>query len=695
MAILSGEATLTTTASFGTAEDVNLISAVDRSHTTLAKTPIAMLAIPTSGSGTAGWDPDNTGLDHLTITGSLATMQGLTEVEYTDSDYTAGGVYFTETEPLAYESSSIKTHISDKFVFDFSEIQQEATTNITSLTITATITGSNFSSGSSADIKIAGTSFGTSGLTDARTINEDTETTISWTTTGIGTGHSGSFLPANVHFNCDTDTGKFKFHDVTMQITFTGKTYLRSGAVENDSHTYKQINLGGTVTQGGVTYNTNDEIRIGSQPGQITTTTTFGTNGATDELAFNWNAGRFANIGEGFILKGMTIKEYIAMTIGAAGTSKYYSVIDGTARYTLSQDGSGQGNVFEGLVRRWAGDNGTGDGSANAIRNALAVPNFLHDDSISNADVTDVSTAISLSTKFQDADTNSTGGSNYTVNEQNEFDFRNGTKNSPTGNTGFFDKYGDDFDIPDHRFIDPTRDYRADSIPNNTKLFLELLWAPALTGFPDALDLSTTWTNSGLIGITHGLESGDVGTYTATSTVSAFGGFLLEAEATPTASFTADFRGGFQLSVIEEETTTATLAASAEVEMLASASITTTTTASIDGSLIFFPDWGVITPTFTYSQTDSGIGIIHGMTLSDVGAMAFAMTGVVVGSRVDEPDPFRTNTLIEQTRSIPVSASTRIATVDTQTRSIPVSAQTRIQTAETQTRTLKITGYNT
>jgi hypothetical protein len=71
------------------------------------------------------------------------------------------------------------------------------------------------------------------------------------------------------------------------------------------------------------------------------------------------------------------------------------------------------------------------------------------------------------------------------------------------------------------------------------------------------------------------------------------------------------------------------------------------------------------------------------------------MTGVVVGSRIDEPDPFRTHTFIAQTRSIPVSAQTRISTVAQQTRSIPVGEQTRIETADTQTRTLKITGYNT
>jgi hypothetical protein len=450
-----------------------------------------------------------------------------------------------------------------------------------------------------------------------------------------------------------------------------------------------------------VTYAAGAEVRIGT--GQIFKASPF--NNGTDELRFVWNAGRFSNRGEGYTVEGMSIKEYIQLTIGSGATPDITNASDagGGARasitdainYSMTQDGTGVGSVFTAQKRLWKPDNSKGDVTANAAPpyDALAVPNFLGDQSVANIDNDDISTAITLTTEYVSADTDDRFSGFPSTNYNLEIEFRNGQKDSPTGNTAYKDLYGADFNSGNN--VESYRSYRSTPIPRNTKAFLEFFYRPTLTATPDTLDLSTTWTNSGLIGITHGMTSSDVGTYTATSSASAFGGFLLEGASTPTASFTADFRGGFQLSVIEEETTTATLTATANVSMTAESSITSTATASIDGSLVFFPDWGVITPTFSYSQTDSGIGVVHGMSLSDVGAMIFSMTGVVVGAKIDEPDPFRTHTFIAQTRSIPVSAQTRISTVAQQTRSIPVGEQTRIETADTQTRTLKITGYNT
>jgi hypothetical protein len=638
-------------------------------------------------------------------------LGGDQEVNYTDDDYTSSE-YFLTDDPITYGDGSGGSNglYSDRFVFDFQDILEEATTNITSLTITATITTSG--SSSTSDISIHSTSLlggtysgidtGPSELKADRTLTANGQTTVSWTTTGIGTNHSGSFLPVWVAFRCTDNPGpNFQYDDVTMQITFTGKTLLRTGSVQNDSITYKQINGSSPVTYDGVTYAAGAEVRIGT--GQIFKASPF--NNGTDELRFVWNAGRFSNRGEGYTVEGMSIKEYIQMVTGASGVAEFQTrnnimpggrvCITDEVNYQMTQDGTGVGSVFTAQKRLWKADDSRGEITANAglSKDALAVPNFLGDQSISNIDNDDISTAITLTTEYTSADVDDRYLQFYDINIDYEIEFRNGTKGSPTGNTAYKDLYGVDFG--GGSYVESYRNYRSTPVPRNTKAFLEFFYRPTLTATPDALDLSTTWTNSGLIGITHGMTSSDVGTYTATSSASALGGFLLEGASTPTASFTADFRGGFQLSVIEEETTTATLTATANVSMTAESSITSTATASIDGSLVFFPDWGVITPTFSYSQTDSGIGVVHGMSLSDVGAMIFSMTGVVVGAKIDEPDPFRTHTFIAQTRSIPVSAQTRISTVAQQTRSIPVGEQTRIETADTQTRTLKITGYNT
>ncbi len=708
MATLSGEATLTTTASFGTIDDVVLVSPIPQSHTTATKRPCAMEAILTApSSSVVGWQTNsNGGLNGLNRSGSFAVMLNDSAVNYTDDEYTSDN-YYTEDNPITYYGGSTDASIntqglySDKFVFDFQDIVEEATTNITSLTITATITASG--SGSTSDIGIYSTSFGTSGLTDSRTLTANDQTTVSWTTTDIGTGHSGSFLPATVAFKCTDNPQTFQYDDITMVMTFTGRTYLRSGVVENDSITYKQINGSSTHTYDGVTYTPGAEVRIGNASGDIGG---FQTNVwmGTDELKFNWNAGRFSNMGQNYTVSGMAIKEYINMVVGSSGApdSSNADNIWGTSRfavtdainYQMTQDGSGVGSVFTAAGRLWKSDNSLGDVTANAglARDDLAVPNFLSDDSITNIDNDDISTAITLTTEYTSADLDDRYLQFYSANINFEIEFRNGTKGSPTGNTAYKDNYGVDFG--GGSYVESHRDYRSTPIPRNTKLFLEFFWRPSVIGVPDALDLSTTWTNSGLIGVKHGLTSDDVGTYTMSASATTIGGLLHEGASTPAVSFTLSVDAGFLLTIIEAESTTATLTATANLSIeTEELGLTVSTSAVITvASLIFDVE---ATPSASLTIDFGLLGITHSMELSDVGAMEFVMTGVIVATSVAPGEPYRLHTFDTQTRTVSAIANTRTSLEDTQSRSIPVLTQTRIKATDEDTRTLTITGYST
>ena len=83
------------------------------------------------------------------------------------------------------------------------------------------------------------------------------------------------------------------------------------------------------------------------------------------------------------------------------------------------------------------------------------------------------------------------------------------------------------------------------------------------------------------------------------------------------------------------------------------------------------------------------------MELSDVGAMEFVMTGVIVATSVAPGEPYRLHTFDTQTRTVSAIANTRTSLEDTQSRSIPVLTQTRIKATDEDTRTLTITGYST
>ncbi len=126
MATLSGEATLTTTTSFGTIDDVVLGSPIAQSHTTATKSPCAIEAVLTAPLTTdVGWQTNsNGGMSGLNRSGSFANMLGGDqEVNYTDDDYTSSE-YFLTDDPITYGGGSGGSNglYSDRFVFDFQDI---------------------------------------------------------------------------------------------------------------------------------------------------------------------------------------------------------------------------------------------------------------------------------------------------------------------------------------------------------------------------------------------------------------------------------------------------------------------------------------------------------------------------------------------------------------------------------------------
>ena len=343
--------------------------------------------------------------------------------------------------------------------------------------------------------------------------------------------------------------------------------------------------------------------------------------------------------------------------------------------------------MFADTDRDWQVDLGDfsayfGGAGNRSTRNEIARPNVLTDQNISNIDRTDITTAISLKVPFNKADATALSSGNNAFNFGNEWEHYQGTGNSPTGNSAWEDLHSADRG----NRVDDRAPYRAQVLPAATQAYLRFLFAPSILGTSNILG---TFTKTfGRLGILHSMAFADVGTYTSSFAQAVQGGFLLEGSAAITSAMTFGINAGFQLSIIETESTTATMSFDADgIRLFITAEATPTSAFALTEDVDLFKGTSLsLQSSFTETLTQSEIGII--LTIdnnTELPAFDFVMTAVVDGDVV--PGPAQARIFVfdtPETRQLTVTAQTRQATVATQTRTVTVNTQTRTAVAKGQ-----------
>jgi len=716
MATLLGDATLTTSSSIATLDPIVATNDVSKQQTTAFRKPVSMDRIEAGGGSS------------IIYTGSFLSLAGLDAAnlkKFADPGYVED--YAEDPDPLTVNTGGVPFFPQNndlplqtpRFFFDFAEIRELTTTTIDEVTFKITVTpsklfntGTPFAEVSTGNIRVSKTNFQNFGSIKnvehfgaPQTVTLDQQSTHTFTcnsaTLTDGSrylSHSGSFLPIAVEIQVDK-IGKWQIDSIECQVKYTGKTFIKGDYVKNDTLGYTQTASDGST------------IRPGEKIGFLRAS---GTNG-TDEISFNWNAGRFTTPSDS-VVGAMQISEYIQMTRGqgAGETSFPYSSGLFTAletgsgmqmdnvkiengQYTMTQDGSDKGNVFPNTTRDWQVDDGDfvayfGAAGKRTTRNEIARPNVLTDQTISNIDRTDLSTAISLKVPFASADGTALSSGNNAFNMGNEWEHYQGTGNSPTGNSAWEDLHSADRG----GFVDDRAPYRSQVLPAATQAYLRFLFSPNILGSSSILG---TFTKTfGILGVKHGLSASDVGTQTASFTQTGQGGFLLEGSATISSAMTFGINAGFQLSVIESESTTATMTFDDDGIRLAirgEATPSSSFTLTEDADL-FLGATVSAQSSFTKTLTQSEIGIILTIdTVLELPALASTMTVAAEGDSLPGPNPARTFVLeAEETRTLTVVQQTRIATVNTQTRTAAVDPQTRISTVDSQNKETALTRWD-
>ena len=709
MATLLGDATLTTSSSIPTLDPIVATNNASNQQTTAFRKPVSMDRL-TEGGGAA-----------ILYTGTFAGISTIGAADlkkYADPGYVDD---FTEDpQPLTVNTAGQPFNPSNnqlpaqtpRLFFDFSEIRELTTTTIDEVTFKITITPSKlfnmstpFASVSTGQINVNKTNFSTEQIFDdtkfgsSQTITLDQQSTHTFTCTdSTYLSHSGTFLPIAVEIQIDK-LGQFTIDSVECQVKYTGKTFIKGDYVKNDTLGYTQTAGDGST------------VRPGEKQGRLRALDA----SATDEISFNWNAGRFSKPTDA-VVGAMQISEYIQITRGQGASSTAYpyspdlftaletgqgSSMGNTkvenAQYTMTQGGSDKGNVFPNTERDWQVDLGDfsahfGGAGNRSVRNELARPNVLTDQTISNIDRTDLSTAISLKVPFAGADTTpALSSGNNAFNMGNEWEHYQGTGNSPTGNSAWEDLHSADRGS----FVDDRAPYRSQVLPAATQAYLRFLFSPNVLGSSNILG---TFTKTfGILGVKHGLSASDVGTQTASFTQTGQGGFLLEGSATISSAMTFGINAGFQLSVIESESTTATMTfddAGLRLAIRAEATPTGTFALTEDVDLFVGGEAPMISA-FTKTMTVF-VGIILTIdTVLELPALASSMTVVAAGESLPGPDLARTFVLeAEANRTLTVVQQTRTNTVNTQTRTAAVDPQTRISTADSQNKETALTRWD-
>lgn len=698
MATLLGDATLQSTTSI-TEDSLLVTNRSDVLQQTEFRTPVAMLAV----------EPSTVFRD-----GSFLAMAGETEIEYLDPEYVEEDTFIPQ-EPISYGTNIGNGFIlqTDKFIFDFGEINELAGTSIAEIQIILNVTtnslnntSSPFASTTTADIFPSSTNFGGRSLgnwstPDGHTIEVGKTQEFKYITTDqsyLGTTHSGTFQPFFCTFQA-TKLGKITINSCKMKVKYTGKTLLKTDFVVNDSITYIQKNSSGT------------EIPIGSTAGQNKQL------GGTDVMTFNWDAGTITDPGINYRLSALQVTEYITLIRGGGhsisipyhpsledsllGPSGNYIQVE-SAFYTANQNGSDKGDILSRDVRKWQADVsdlqvGTGtQAGQRGERDAIARPNGLVDYSVSNLNEA-VDTALKLSVPYHSADTSGFGLGNDQYNAASEFEFRSSLVRSPTGNTGYKDTHGTEaFSPPFTRTTDTIGEYRSIPYPKNTKLFLRMLYAPVLNG-ASSLDTTSEWNITGLLGIKHGISASDIGTPTTTFTQDGQGGFLIEAGVDAMAvTSTATFTGGLQRAGASAQASAFTKSINEDGIRLAikgEASLTATMSITIDEDL--FKGNLTTTKSSTFEFTFGRLGVKHGMAPTDLSVLASSMAVTVVSSVVPGPSAARTFVLPTfETRTLSVPTQTRTNIVAQQTRTATAVAQNRTVSVKTQGKSIPITVWS-
>lgn len=700
MATLLGDATLQSTTSI-TEDSLLVTNRSDILQQTEFRTPVAILAV----------EPTSVFRD-----GSFLAMAGETEIEYLDPEYVEEDTFIPQ-ESISYNSSlngpgNSQSLQTDKFIFDFGEINELAGTSIAEIQIILNVTTHNlfnsstpFASTTTADIFPSSTNFGGRSLgdwstPDGHTIEVGKTQEFKYITTDqsyLGTTHSGTFQPFFCTFQA-TKLGKITINSCKMKVKYTGKTLLKTDFVVNDSITYTQKNSSGT------------EIPIGSTGGQNKQL------GGTDVMTFNWDAGTITDPGLNYRLSALQVTEYITLIRGGGHPTSFpyhptdlensltsprgnYIQVE-SAQYTANQNGSDKGNVLSQDVRKWQADVDdlqVGIGTQAGVRgerDAIARPNGLVDYSVSNLNEA-VDTAFKLSVPYHSADTSGFSTGNDQYNAASEFEFSSSLVRSPTGNTGYKDFHGSDI-LGGARTTDTIGEYRSIPYPKNTKLFLRMLYAPVLNG-ASSLDTTSEWNITGLLGIKHGISASDIGTPTTTFTQDGQGGFLIEAGVDVMAvTSTATFTGGLQRAGASAQASAFTKSINEDGIRLAirgQASLTATMSITIDEDL--FKGNLTTTKSSTFEFTFGRLGVKHGMASTDLSVLASSMAVTVVSSVVPGPSAARTFVLPTfETRTLSVPTQTRTNIVAQQTRTATAVAQNRTVSVKTQGKSIPITVWS-
>ena len=716
MATLLGDATLTTSSSIAALDPIVATSDRNKTQTTVFRKPVSMDRITGGGSSAIIYTGTFAGISTI----GAADLKKFADPGYVD-DYTE------DPEPLTVNTAGVPFNPDNndiplqtpRFFFDFAEIRELTTTTVDEVTFKITVTptklfntGTPFAEVSTGNMRVFKTNFQNFdsindvehfGAPQTVTVGQQSTHTFTCNSATLTDGtrylsHSGTFLPIAVEIQVDK-LGQFTIDSIECQIKYTGKTLLKGDYIKNDTLTYTQ------------TAGDSSTIKPGEKQGRMRALDA----SATDEISFNWNAGRFT-VPDDLIVDGMQVSEYIQMTRGqgASATSFPYASSLFTAletgsgmsmdnvkiengQYTMTQDGSDKGNVFPNTTRDWQVDDGDfsayfGGAGNRSVRNEIARPNVLTDQTISNIDRTDLSTAISLKVPFSSADGTALSSGNDQFNMGNEWEHYKGTGNSPTGNSAWEDLHSQDLG----NFVDDRAPYRATVLPAATQAYLRFLFAPTTKG---QSSITGTFTKTfGTLGIKHGLAASDIDTQASSFTQVGQGGFLLEGSATISSAMTFGINAGFQLSVIESESTTATMTFDDDglrlaIRAQATPSSAFALTEDVD---LFVGGEAPMISAFTETLTQSEIGIILTIdTVLELPALASSMTVVAAGQSLPGPDLARTFVLeTADTRTLQVIAQTRTNTVNTQTRTTVVDAQTRIATVDSQNRETTLTRWD-
>ena len=716
MATLLGDATLTTSSSIATLDPIVATNDASKQQTTAFRKPVSMDRLNEGGGAAIIYTGTFLSLAEL----DAANLKKFADPGYVD-DYTsdpelltvntAGNPFFPQNNDLPLQTP--------RFFFDFAEIRELTTTTIDEVTFKITVTPSKlfntstpFAEVSTGNIRVFKTNFQNFdsindvehfGAPQTVTLDQQSTHTFTCNSATLSDGsrylsHSGSFLPIAVEIQVDK-LGKWQIDSIECQVKYTGKTFIKGDYVKNDTLGYTQTAGDGST------------IRPGEKIGRLRDLDA----SATDEISFNWNAGRFSKPTDA-VTGAMQISEYIQMTRGQGASETSFPYSSGlftaletgqgsnmgntrveNAQYKMTQGGSDKGNVFANTERDWQVDDGDlkahfGGAGDRSVRNEIARPNVLTDQTISNIDRTDLSTAISLKVPFASADTTALSLGNSAFNMGNEWEHYQGTGNSPTGNSAWEDLHSADRGS----FVDDRAPYRAQILPAATQAYLRFLFAPNVLGSSNILG---TFTKTfGILGVKHGLSASDVGTQTASFTQTGQGGFLLEGSATISSAMTFDINAGFQLSVIESESTTATMSFDDDgIRLAIRGEATPTGTFALTEDVdLFVGGQAPMISAFTKTLTQSEIGIILTIdTVLELPALASSMTVVAAGESLPGPNLARVFVLeAEANRTLTVVQQTRTNTVNTQTRQAKIDAQTRTETVDAQTRTLTIPGYD-